>query len=219
MKKPPKIRYRELLTRPPAPAESTRAPAPAPRADAAELPPPGAEAAAVSALALPAEPAPVYAELPSPLVEQTDATRTTSGEYLVFRAGHELFALPLDTVDEAIDVDAVQPIPQMDGAMLGVLSLRGALVPLYAAASALGVADDSRAAALVFVTARGRVALAVDDVEDVMSIATEELQRSPMDFGDGVLIGVARRGADLIGVLDAAALVAACRPEAAMETA
>lgn len=140
-------------------------------------------------------------------------------EHLVFRVGRELFALPLDAVDEAIDIESVQHLPEMRAAMLGVVSLRGSLVPLYAPAATLGVAAAHGSAALVFVTPRGRVALAVDDVDDVMDIAPDALQRAPMDFGDGVLVGVARRGGDLIGVLDAGALMGACRAEPVLETA
>ncbi|HUX33308.1 MAG TPA: chemotaxis protein CheW [Gemmatimonadaceae bacterium] len=156
------------------------------------------------------EPAVAFAPAPAPPAER---------EHLVFRVGRELFALPLDAVDEAIDIESVQHLPEMSAAMLGVLSLRGSLVPLYAPAATLGVAAARGTAALVFVTPRGRVALAVDDVDDVMDIAPDALQRAPMDFGDGVLVGVARRGADLIGVLDAGALMAACRAEPVLETA
>ncbi|MDE3129414.1 MAG: hypothetical protein KGL38_15500, partial [Gemmatimonadota bacterium] len=74
-------------------------------------------------------------------------------------------------------------------------------------------------AALVFTTERGRIALAVDDVDDVLPLPPEARGRAPLDFGDALLVGVARRGADLIGVLDPAALIAACRADRALETA
>jgi purine-binding chemotaxis protein CheW len=140
-------------------------------------------------------------------------------EHLVFRIGRELFALPLDHIEETFDVDRVQRIPEMSPTMLGVLTLRGATVPLYDPGVALGVAAGDRRSALVFVTERGRVALAVDDVDDVLVISADEIRRPPLDFGDGVLTGVARRGADLIGMLATQTLIAACRAEPALETA
>ncbi|MDE3215585.1 MAG: chemotaxis protein CheW, partial [Gemmatimonadota bacterium] len=139
--------------------------------------------------------------------------------HLVFRVGRELFAIPLDAIEEAVDVDRVQRVPEMSAAMLGVLSLRGELVPLYASAGVLGAAADASRAALVFTTERGRIALAVDDVDDVLPLPPEARGRAPLDFGDALLVGVARRGADLIGVLDPAALIAACRADRALETA
>ncbi len=251
MKKPSKIRYRELLDRPPTPARGSDAlpAAPAPEAsEPAPAPAPSpvpivaAEVRRVPAAPDTATPAPEPPEPPEPAGDRAsmaldgDApaddratptapaptpTPTTAldAEYLVFRVGQELFALPLDAVDEAIDIDHVQPIPETSATMLGVLSLRGALVPVYAPSAALGVAAETRAAALVFATPRGLVALAVDDVDDVMPIPLAALQRAPVDFGDGVLVGVARRDGDLIGVLDATALLAACRAEPVLETA
>jgi len=66
-------------------------------------------------------------------------------------------------------------------------------------------------AALV-VRGRGeRIGFAVDDVEDVESVDTGALRiPNGVDEGDGILVGVLRRGGDLVAVLDAAALVAAC---------
>ncbi|HVA56936.1 MAG: chemotaxis protein CheW [Gemmatimonadaceae bacterium] len=215
MKKPLKIAYRDLLNRTPA-ASPTPASAPVVEwAAGAPLPELPVEPAIPDA-----EPAIPDTDLAAPARAVVETVVEAADEgYLVFRVGHELFALPLDAVEEAIDLDQVQPIPEMSATMLGVVSLRGELVPLYAPSALLGVTADSQAAALIFVTARGRVALAVDDVDDVMTISPAELLRAPMDFGDGVLVGVARRDADLIGVLDPEALVAACRTDPALETA
>ena len=157
---------------------------------------------------------------PSPATPPpVEALEVPPVEHLVFRVGSEFFALPLDDVEETFDVEQVQRIPQMSAAMLGVLTLRGATVPLYAPGVPLGVAAGVPRSALVFVTDRGRVALAVDDVDDVLVISTDDIRRPPLDFGDGVLVGVTRRGADLIGVLAAPALLAACRTDTALEIA
>ena len=238
MKQTPRISYREWLNREPS-AEPELPPAggeqPRPNAEyaahTAQLREP-AETAAETASEAVVEPAvePTVEPTLEPAVEPTIEAAIEPAiapapappaerEHLVFRVGRELFALPLDAVDEAIDIESVQHLPEMSAAMLGVLSLRGSLVPLYAPAATLGVAAAHGSAALVFVTPRGRVALAVDDVDDVMDIAPDALQRVPMDFGDGVLVGVARRGPDLIGVLDAGALMGACRAEPVLETA
>ncbi len=220
-------------------AHAPAAPAPAvepPRAataPAAESSPavPGDTAPALAESAPPAAvgEAPEPAELPAPAPPSGTTTRAPiveeAGpgvevvEHLVFRMGRELFAVPLGLVEEAIDIDRIQRIPEMSPTMLGVLTLRGSTVPVYAPSIALGTSGHENRAALIFVRARGTVALAVDDVDDVLVIAAGDVQRAPLDFGDGVLLGVVRRGTDLIGVLDADALIAACRAEPVLETA
>jgi chemotaxis signal transduction protein len=227
MTKAPKIRYRDLMNGPPADADRVRASEAAPpSASATPVPERGMAAApeptAAGAGVGPDDPAVASAPAaagPPAETEHGDATDHHDDEFLVFRVGRELFALRLGAVDEAIDADTVETIPQMGGAILGVVPLRGELVPLYSATVPLGVTAESGTTALIFVTPRGRVALAVDGVDDVMSIPPAELLRSPVDFGDGVLLGVTRRGADLIGVLDAAPLLTACCAEAAADPA
>jgi chemotaxis signal transduction protein len=142
-------------------------------------------------------------------------------DLLLFRIAHELFAADLPAVEEAIDLSDVQQIPGAAHAVRGIFTLRGALVPLFSPVAALGVAPVEAATALVVRDARGRVAVVVDDVEDVLALRDGDLQ--PLPAGDardgGVVRGVVRRGSHLVAVVDLAALVAACRgrhhPEAA----
>lgn len=230
--KTPRISYREWLHRKPTP--SAPAPAvpedvrPAPVAPPAPEAPPAAAASPgpdrAPAATVDASPAPPLELEPAPAApprapEHEAATPAEAVEHLVFRLGRELFAVPLDMVEEALDIDRIQRIPEMSATMLGVLTLRGSTVPLYAPSVPLGVPGTPTRAALIFVRERGTVALAVDDVDDVLAIEGSDIQRSPLDFGDGVLLGVVRRGAELVGVLDADALIAACRAEPALETA
>ncbi len=230
--KTPTISYREWLHRKPTPPASG-APVAEPGLPSPETPAPAggepdAQRAEPVEVVGPAQPrsaaaqaaVSVAAQAAVPVAAAASAVPAAKAvEHLVFRVGRELFALPLDVVEEALDIDRIQRIPEMNPTMLGVLTLRGATVPLYAPSIPLGVPDSDHRAALVFVRARGMVALAVDDVDDVLEIAADDVQRPPLDFTDGVLSGVARRGADLIGVLDADALIAACRAEPVLETA
>jgi chemotaxis signal transduction protein len=106
-------------------------------------------------------------------------------------------------------------------AVRGIFTLRGALVPLFSPAAVLGVAPVEAATGLVVRDAGGRVAIVVDDVEDVLTFHEGELHPLPAGGArdGGVLRGVLRHKADLVAVVDLPALVAACRgrhqPEAA----
>jgi purine-binding chemotaxis protein CheW len=132
---------------------------------------------------------------------------------LVFRVGDERFALPLATVNEVIDMPVVQALPDSSERVLGVATVRGELVsvfdprPLLQAGSA-----DTHEMALLFAVGDRRSALAIDDVFDPVLIETDEVQPAPgVDAADSLLIGVVRRGSDLIGVLDGDALARALR--------
>jgi purine-binding chemotaxis protein CheW len=132
-------------------------------------------------------------------------------ELLIFRLGGELFAIDLAAVDEAAELDALHRVPEMPDGVLGVFNLRGRLVPAHSPALLLGIAQagDPR---VVLVTTAGdrRVGLAVSDIEDVAQLDVAAVRRPPVPDGGGILLGVAKHGAELIGIIDAGALVAAC---------
>jgi chemotaxis signal transduction protein len=145
-------------------------------------------------------------------------------DLLVFRVARELFAAELAAVEEAIDLTAAQGVQRVPGSSSRartIFTLRGVLVPLLSPAPALGLSPADAASALVIREGPGRVAIAVDDVEDVVTLEDGELKAVPAgDARDGgVLRGVFRRGSMLVAVVDLTALIAACRgapqPEAA----
>jgi chemotaxis signal transduction protein len=145
---------------------------------------------------------------------------TGAAEKLVFRVGPELFAVPIEEVEEAMDLDGVHPVAGARGALLGVFPYRGALVPLYTVANALNVQAGSLGTALLVRRGDGeRLALAVDDVLDAVVIDASQLRPLAGSAGaDRVVTGVARVGAELIAVVDLHALVAASRGGADQES-
>src|SRR4051794_8525084 len=90
---------------------------------------------------------------------------------LVFRVGHEQFAVPLSDVDEVIDGQPIQRVPDSSATVLGVASVRGVLLTVYDPRPLLMVDGSVDAAMLLFVRRNKRVALAIDDVFDPMIVA------------------------------------------------
>jgi purine-binding chemotaxis protein CheW len=129
---------------------------------------------------------------------------------LVFRVGAERFGLDLRSVDEVIDAPAVQSIPDASRTVLGVATIRGELITLYDPRPLLRVEGRLDGAALLFMRDDRRVGLAIDDVYDAVAIDEAEFLKAPRggaDASDGILVGLVRRGGELIGVLDANALL------------
>jgi purine-binding chemotaxis protein CheW len=144
--------------------------------------------------------------------------RTGPVELLLFRIGGELFGMELAGIEEAIDLPQIRHVPEMPPSMLGVITARGTLTPIYSPEHALGVTLASRGSALVFRRGARRVALIVDDVDDVFSLDLALLRDAPgIDASDGVLLGVIRRSDTLLAVVDAEALITACQAVPIME--
>jgi purine-binding chemotaxis protein CheW len=133
-------------------------------------------------------------------------------DLLMFRVGGELFATDLRAVEEAIDLTSVQQTTVAPTPPRSVFTLRGALVPLFSPAHALGVSPTEAATALIVRDDAGRIAIVTDDVEDVLTVGEGELRPVPTDARDnGIVRGVLRRGTALVAVVNLDALIAACR--------
>lgn len=140
------------------------------------------------------------------------AAREGWSDTLVFRVGAERFAIDLAAVEEAIELPSVHHLPEMPEHLLGVFELRERLVPIYSPERVLRVALGTDAAAVLVLRANDkRLGLAVDDVDDVLTIDGAAVRRAPIpDNDDNVLLGVIRRGADLLALIDAESLALAC---------
>jgi chemotaxis signal transduction protein len=132
----------------------------------------------------------------------------------------ERFAVELVCVEEAIDLPEVHHVPEMPPAMLGVITVRETLTPVFTPNEALGVPVQAQGAALIFRSDRGRFALAIDDVDDVMTLDLAALRDAPgSEVADSVVLGVARNGDSIVALVDADALVLACQAIPVLELA
>ena len=134
---------------------------------------------------------------------------------LLFRLGRELFAIALAAVEEAIEMTAVERLPDMPEAMLGVCDVRGSLTPVYSPAGALRTAPSAArpedGVMLLMRHGARRVGVTVDDVEDVIALEPGSLRQPALPgTTDGVILGIGRVGRELVAVIDPAALLSAC---------
>lgn len=125
-------------------------------------------------------------------------------DLLLFHVGQESFAADLAAVEEAVERGDIHDVPEAPPNLIGVVDLRGRLIHVYSPEAALGVRLQAGASALLVVRSEGRrLALAIDDVDDVMSLPLPDLRDVPAGTDpSGVLLGVAWRGDTLIALLD-----------------
>jgi purine-binding chemotaxis protein CheW len=163
---------------------------------------------------------------PTPLPEHrlptTHEIRRRHGrlDVLLFRVADESFAIDLSAVEEAIDIPPVHHVPEMPHAMLGVITVRGTLTAVYSPAAALGVGLHDGTSALIFRRGQSRLAVVVDEVDDVIALDLSLLRDTPtLEANDGTVLGVVRQGDALLALVDADALLAACQAVPLLETA
>ncbi len=118
-------------------------------------------------------------------IEEDDRDRAQS--YVVFRLGGEGYALEVMRVQEVLDMQALTEVPGGPKYLLGVINLRGHVVPVYDLRTPFGLIKEqkpTRAPCVLIVESGAENAaqitgLLVDRVSDVLEIPPEEIQPSP----------------------------------------
>jgi purine-binding chemotaxis protein CheW len=120
-------------------------------------------------------------------------------QMVIFRIGGEEFAIDIDLTKEIVTMRPITPIPETEDYVLGVMNLRGNLVPvldlrrrLRAGAEAAGSAKGQPDIRIIIARVDGKqTGLVVDGASEVIRV-TDEMIEPPPDV-------IAEIGADYIG--------------------
>ncbi len=180
-------------------------------APAKELEPtstPAAQAAAFSSSSTGAQP-PAPGVAPS---ERTSSNRVE--EFLGFRLDNEEYCVWIRSIKEIIRPPEITPIPRSPADILGLISLRGTIVPIFNIRRRLGLPGGSvgpKSRIVVVVLDAGPVGMVVDHVTEVISMDPNALEPPPPTMGEreaSLVTATVRVHDRIIGVLHLERLVA-----------
>ncbi|MDB6085283.1 MAG: CheW protein [Gammaproteobacteria bacterium] len=146
-----------------------------------------------------------------------DARDSATHQYLSFFLGGEEYATDIMSVQEIKGWDTVTRVPYSPDYILGVINLRGSIVPVIDLRARFSLASAVFDAATVIIVvhvagARGDriVGIVVDAVSDVYSIAHQNIQPPPKVMGSTdhlFVVGLANLDDKLVIILDIERLV------------
>lgn len=148
----------------------------------------------------------------APVVLQAEEPR----EYLAFQLEGETYALPLVAVREIVKVPPLTEVPRGGRHLLGVMHLRGEVLPIYDIKKRLDLAtvpphvrgpeSVPRAARVVLVKdLEGDGGILVDHVDEVVRFPPSALEaRAGLGAERGLVNGIGRKGERLYILLDEA---------------
>ncbi len=143
-----------------------------------------------------------------------------AGKYLTFTLGSGSYAINVRKIREIIRRTRITPLPNMPAYVGGVINLRNRIVPVFDLGLRLGLdavtASDHTCIVVTDVVsqagARAEIGLVVDDVEEVTTLTSSEIEQPP-EFGAGVdadhLLGIAKIKGTVKALLDIDRIVAA----------
>ncbi len=117
----------------------------------------------------------------------SNAAATISvNQYLSFSLGAETFATPVSRVREIMDLTAVTRVPQTPAYMLGVINLRGSVVPVIDLRSLLGLpgVEQTRDSCIIVleIALNGELFIlgaVADAVREVFDLADDQIEPPP----------------------------------------
>jgi purine-binding chemotaxis protein CheW len=130
-------------------------------------------------------------------------------QLVVFSLGGEEYALPIESVSEIIRHAAPRTVASDAPGVKGVIGLRGKIVPIVDLAGRLGLpstAGDAAGKVIILDAAGGQLGIVVDEVDEVLTVPTEQLEAVPA--AGSAVEAIAKLDERLIMLLDATAFAA-----------
>jgi purine-binding chemotaxis protein CheW len=149
-----------------------------------------------------------------PLSEPSPLAAEEPREFLAFRLEHETYAVAIEAVREIVKVPLLTEVPRGDKGLLGVMNLRGEVLPVYDVKHRLGLieqvpvvtgpSDVPKSCRVVLVRDdEGDAGVLVDAVEEVVKLLPSRFEPPPPGTSDREAIaGLARKGEALYILLD-----------------
>jgi purine-binding chemotaxis protein CheW len=136
------------------------------------------------------------------------AVRKPSGKFLTFFLGGEEYGLEILKVREIIGLLPITRVPRMPEDVLGVVNLRGKVIPVIDLKKRVGMSGgvgEERQCVIVVQAAGIEAGVLVERVSEVVDVAAEDVE-DPPSFGASVrtdyLLGVAKANGRVKLLLD-----------------
>jgi len=145
--------------------------------------------------------------------ENSSPQEELAGKYLTFFLAGQEFGVEITKVREILRVLDITPVPQTAHFLLGVINLRGKVIPVIDLRLRLGhpSREPDERTCIVVVEVKGRegqnilISMMVDQVNEVLQIAPEEVEPAP-PFGTEVdtnyILGMAKTAQGVKILLD-----------------
>ena len=151
----------------------------------------------------------------------TDAENRSDAEFVTFFAGGQSFSLDITHVREIRRWSTVTPLPHTPKEVLGVMNLRGSVIPIYDLSARFGLGatvENARNVVVVATIDNQIVGLLVEAVSEILSVSKSLIQEMPdvrSDPGRASITGIIRIEESMTRVIDLAAVIRTCARQAA----
>lgn len=134
-------------------------------------------------------------------------------EFVTFFSGGQSFSIDISQVREIRRWGPFTTVPHSPVGMLGVMNLRGSVIPIFDLAARLGLPktpENARNVIVVVMHGEQTLGLLVESVSEIMSVSHDAIQTSPdmqVDTAHQSIIGLIDTDAGMTQIIDLAAVI------------
>lgn len=127
-------------------------------------------------------------------------------KFTIFNISEDVFGIDISRVFEILRVQKIFSIPGLPGFLTGVMSVRGAVIPVMDLRLRFGMKPAGKKERIILVRyGEEKIGFLVDEIREILSLDPEEIRPSPSifkGFKTEYLTGLGKKGDQIIILLN-----------------
>lgn len=136
-------------------------------------------------------------------------TQSTARQFIVIKLGNEQYGININYIDNIVRMQKITRVPKAQPYFHGVINLRGEIVPVMSLRLKFGLtADeitDKTRIIIIKLEQQSKVGLMVDQVNEVVTLDDESIEKSNIDANNGMagyISAIGKSKGELISLLN-----------------
>ena len=135
-------------------------------------------------------------------------------QFIIIKFDSEQYGINIEYIDNIVRLQAITRVPHTQSYFVGIINLRGEIIPVMSMRSKFGLPDkeNTNASRILILKMEGnaKIGVLVDEVKEVVTLSEESIEKTSVESGDikAYLSGVGKYNNSLISILNIGAVIA-----------
>ena len=138
-----------------------------------------------------------------------ETTANSAKQYIILKFDNEQYGIDITYIDNIVRLQKITRVPHAQPYFLGIINLRGEVVPVMSVRKKMGLEDDvlTNASRIIILKLEENASLGVivDEVREVVNLSEDEIDK--VSNKGRFINGIGKHGDQLISLLEINALV------------
>lgn len=147
-------------------------------------------------------------------MEKTSNNDISTNQFIIVRIGNEQYGINIKIVDNIVRMQQITRVPKAQKYFVGVINLRGEIVPVMSLRRRFGIEDDefTNATRIIIVKPeqQATVGFIVDSVKEVVTLEEDQIEKNSISTdaeGQSYISAVGKYKDELISILNIQAVI------------